>query len=174
MPLRAVGRRHVVIDNGQGLFRMAHLAARQAQAFESLRARHLMDEMAVDIEQAGAVIGLDGRRDRPRSCHRGCGAWPCLFSEMRLFPGYVARSARDVKCRPPGPGTGRACVAGRSGDEVERRQDIAEGEARCEGHSVQLYRAIGVGDENIAIGAGAQPPQATGVQVGGLEGVGIA
>ena len=37
---------------------MAHLAAGHAQALEGLRARHLMDEMAVDIEEAGAVLGL--------------------------------------------------------------------------------------------------------------------
>ena len=31
------------------------LRPRQAQALERLRARHLMDEMPVDVEQAGAV-----------------------------------------------------------------------------------------------------------------------
>ena len=56
--LGAIGGRHIVVDDGQRLFRMAHLAAGHAQAFESLRARHLMDEMAVDIEEAGAVLGL--------------------------------------------------------------------------------------------------------------------
>ena len=55
MPLRAVGGRHVVIDDGERLLRRAHLAAGHAQAFEGLRARHLVDEMAVDVEQAGAV-----------------------------------------------------------------------------------------------------------------------
>ena len=48
--------RHVVVDDGQRLFRMPDLAAGQAQAFEGLRAGHLVDEMAVDVEQAGAVV----------------------------------------------------------------------------------------------------------------------
>ena len=52
---RAVGGRHVVIDHGERFFRRAHLAAGHAQAFERLRARHLVHEMAVDIEQTGAV-----------------------------------------------------------------------------------------------------------------------
>src|SRR6185437_3763756 len=33
-----------------------HLALRHAQALKGLRARHLMDEMAVDIKEAGAVV----------------------------------------------------------------------------------------------------------------------
>ncbi len=53
--LGAVGGGDVVIDHGERLLRGAHLAARHAQAFERLRARHLVDEMAVDIKQAGAV-----------------------------------------------------------------------------------------------------------------------
>ena len=53
--VRAVGRRHVVVDDGERLLGRADLAAGHAQAFEGLRARHLVDEMAVDVEQAGAV-----------------------------------------------------------------------------------------------------------------------
>ena len=56
--LRAIGGRDVVIDHGQRLLRRANLAPRRAQAFEGLRRGHLVDQMAVDIEQAGAVIGL--------------------------------------------------------------------------------------------------------------------
>src|SRR5690606_29043394 len=48
--------RHVVVDNGQRLFRLANLAARQTQAFERLRARDFVHEVAVDVEQAGAVV----------------------------------------------------------------------------------------------------------------------
>ena len=51
----AVGGRHVVVHDGQRLLRRAHAAVRHAQALESLRARHLMHEMPVDIEQARAV-----------------------------------------------------------------------------------------------------------------------
>ena len=50
--------RHVVVRHGDGLFRRAHLAARHAQAFERLRAGHFMHQMAVDIQKAGAVVGL--------------------------------------------------------------------------------------------------------------------
>ncbi len=50
--------RHVVIDNGQRLFRMAHLAASHAQAFESLRARHFVHKMAINIKEAGSVFLL--------------------------------------------------------------------------------------------------------------------
>jgi hypothetical protein len=52
---RAVRGRHVVVDDREGLLRRAHLAARHAQALEGLRARHLMDEVTVDIQKAGAV-----------------------------------------------------------------------------------------------------------------------
>ncbi len=53
--LGAIGGRHVVIDDSQRLFRRAHLAARHAETFERLRARDLVDQMPVDIEQARAV-----------------------------------------------------------------------------------------------------------------------
>jgi hypothetical protein len=45
-----------VVDNGKRLLRMRDLAAGHAQALEGLRARHFMDEVAVDIEQAGTVV----------------------------------------------------------------------------------------------------------------------
>ena len=55
MPPRAVGGRHVVVGHGERLLRRAHLAAGHAQPLEGLRARHLVDEVAVDIEEARAV-----------------------------------------------------------------------------------------------------------------------
>ena len=48
----AVGGLDVVVDDGQRLVRRAHLAPGQPQALESLRARHLVDEVAVDIDEA--------------------------------------------------------------------------------------------------------------------------
>ena len=51
----AVGGRHVVVDDGQRLVRRVHLAAGGAQAFEGLRRGDLMHQMAVDIDEAGAV-----------------------------------------------------------------------------------------------------------------------
>ena len=68
----AVGGRDIVVDDGERLLGMAHLAARHAQALEGLRARHLMDEVAVDIEEAGAVRLPHAPDDRPRSCRRAC------------------------------------------------------------------------------------------------------
>ena len=54
--LEAVGAGgDVVVDHGQRLLRRAHLAAGHAQALEGLRARHLVHEVPVDIEDAGAV-----------------------------------------------------------------------------------------------------------------------
>ena len=51
----AVGGRHIVVDDAERLVGRAHLAAGQAQAFECLRARHLVHEMAVDVDETGAV-----------------------------------------------------------------------------------------------------------------------
>ncbi len=51
-----VGGLDVVVDDGERLLRRAHLAAGHAQALEGLRARHLMDEMAVDVDEARAAL----------------------------------------------------------------------------------------------------------------------
>ena len=48
----AVGGLDVVVDDGQRLVRRAHLAPGQPQALERLRARHLVDEVPVDIDEA--------------------------------------------------------------------------------------------------------------------------
>ena len=45
-----------MVGHGERHIRTAHLAARRAQAFKRLRAGDLMHQMAVDIDQAGAVI----------------------------------------------------------------------------------------------------------------------
>src|SRR5208282_5145342 len=55
----AVGGLDVVVDDGQGLVRRAYLAARHPEAFERLRARHLMDEMAVDVDEAEIALGIE-------------------------------------------------------------------------------------------------------------------
>jgi hypothetical protein len=58
--LAAIGGRHVVVDDRERLFGMADLAAGHAQTLEGLRRGHLMHEMTVDVEQAGAVrIAVD-------------------------------------------------------------------------------------------------------------------
>ena len=53
--MRAVRRRHIVIDHGERLLRRADTPAAQPQALEGLRARHLMHQVAVDINQTGAI-----------------------------------------------------------------------------------------------------------------------
>src|ERR1700691_1002624 len=55
----AVGRLDVVIDDGERLFGRPYLAAAEAEALERLWARHLMHEMSVDVDQAGAARRLD-------------------------------------------------------------------------------------------------------------------
>lgn len=46
----------VVIGHRQRKVGTTHLAARDAKRLKSLRTRHLMHEVAVDIDQAGAII----------------------------------------------------------------------------------------------------------------------
>ena len=52
--------RDVVVRHGYSLFRCAGLAAGHAKSFEGLRAGDLVDEMAIDVEAAGAVLGFMG------------------------------------------------------------------------------------------------------------------
>ena len=49
------GGRDIVIDHGERAGRRMHRAAGDAQAFEGLRTRHLMDQVTVDIEKTGSV-----------------------------------------------------------------------------------------------------------------------
>jgi hypothetical protein len=50
---------------------MTDLAAGHAQAFEGLRARHFVNEVTVDVEQAGAVFLAVDDVVVERSCRRG-------------------------------------------------------------------------------------------------------
>ena len=45
-----------MVDDGERLFRMPDGSVGYPQALERLRARHFMDKMPVDVEQAGAVV----------------------------------------------------------------------------------------------------------------------
>jgi hypothetical protein len=54
----AIRRRHVVVGDGDGGERPAHLAACGAQPVEGLRARHFEDQMTVDVEQHRAIVLL--------------------------------------------------------------------------------------------------------------------
>ncbi|OIQ69992.1 hypothetical protein GALL_484030 [mine drainage metagenome] len=52
--------RHVMVRHSDGLFRRAHLAASQTQAFKRLRAGDFVHKVTVDIQHTGAVFrGLD-------------------------------------------------------------------------------------------------------------------
>ena len=81
--LGAVGGRHVVVDHGERLLRRAHLAPGHAQALESLRARHLMHQVAVDIEQAGAVRRLMHQMRVPDLVVEGAGLGHCRYCRVR-------------------------------------------------------------------------------------------
>jgi hypothetical protein len=52
------GRGQVVIGNRQRQIGAADLAPGHAKRLERLRARHFVNEVAVDIEQAGAIVAV--------------------------------------------------------------------------------------------------------------------
>jgi hypothetical protein len=54
---RPVGRGHVVIHRGHGEIGATNGAPVQAEALERLRARDLVHEMEVDVEQVGLAVG---------------------------------------------------------------------------------------------------------------------
>ncbi len=54
---RAVGRRHVVVHRRDREVGAANGAIVHAQALERLRARHLVHEMQVDVEEVGLAVG---------------------------------------------------------------------------------------------------------------------
>ena len=68
----AIGRWHVVIDHGQCLFRRVDLSPGGAQTLEGLRRSHFVHQMAVDIEQAGAIIGFVHQMVVPDLVVQGC------------------------------------------------------------------------------------------------------
>ena len=56
---RAVGRGDVVVDRGQRAVRPADGAVGEAEPLEGLGGGHLVDEVAVDVEQAREAVVLD-------------------------------------------------------------------------------------------------------------------
>ncbi len=79
-PLGAVERGgHVVVGHGDGLAGRADLPARQAQPLEGLGAGDLMDEMPVDVEQRGAVLGLVDEMGVPDLVVEGLGSHAASF-----------------------------------------------------------------------------------------------
>ena len=91
--------RDVVIDNGQSLLRRTHGAVGHAQTLERLRARHFVDEMAIDVEKTGAVILLADQVVVPdfivegTRCAHGCAS--ILKKEIRKTAGQGAPETRS-------------------------------------------------------------------------------
>ena len=52
----AIGCRDVVVDHGERCFGPAHPAAGGAQTGKGLRTMHLVEQVAIDVEHAGAVV----------------------------------------------------------------------------------------------------------------------
>ena len=102
------------------------LRPRDAQAFEGLRARHLVDEMAVDIEEAGAV----GLARRPLVV-------PDLVVEGSRFHGLGSLLqegfASGVRRRRERSATKQRAVGGEEPGEEARRQARMVADRR-EGH----------------------------------------
>jgi len=58
--MRAIGGGDIVIDDRERFLRRTNAPAAQPQPLEGLRARHLMHQMAVDVDQARAIgFGMD-------------------------------------------------------------------------------------------------------------------
>ena len=126
--LGAVGGRHVVVGHRERCVRPAHLAAGHAQALEGLRAGHLMHEVPVDIDQAGAVVlamtrwlsQILSNRVRGAACHarsRHRASTPWLRRPIAWLPGF-GRAATTLpsssrRCAP-------TCRAGRAGNRAWR------------------------------------------------------
>ena len=79
----------VVVDHGQRLLRRANFSPRGAETFEGLRRGHFMDQMAVDIEQAGAVVGFVNQMIVPDLVVQGC-----RFGHERKLQEFPKRGAR--------------------------------------------------------------------------------
>ena len=79
------------------------LPPRHAQALEGLRARHLVDEVAVDVEEAGAVGLTVDDVVVPDLVVEGAGSGAAAFSSIVPFP--------SAPVRPSGPRSGLAFEA---------------------------------------------------------------
>ena len=74
------GRRQIMIGNSQGEIRATYLAPSHAKAFKSLRARHFMHKVTINVDQAGGVIPpVDDMRI------------PNFFIERAGLAGHLAR-----------------------------------------------------------------------------------
>jgi hypothetical protein len=78
-----------------------HLAAGIPEAFEGLRAGHFMDEMAIDVDKAGAVILTVDQMVFPDLIEQRLRHVPSLvrFDRLKSTAAYI--------CRYPFPANGR-------------------------------------------------------------------
>ena len=142
--LAAVGGRHVVIDHGERLIGRMHLAPGGAQALEGLRRGHLVHQMAVDIDETGAVrlfvhqmVVPDLVVERTRFRHRRISNTQRLFNAAfaqekgaERRPLHAFRYGRNfIPWRPPPsparrrrrlPRCAPSCRAGRAGNRAWR------------------------------------------------------
>ncbi len=93
----------IMVDYRKRQFRPPDFTARQLQPFERLRTGHLMDDVPVDIEQAGAVLLLV---DQMR--------FPNLVEECAGLRHVPSLSNCQTKCSIGRPG-GQSSLAGASG-----------------------------------------------------------
>jgi hypothetical protein len=108
----------VVVDDAERFLGRAHLTAGEAQPLERLRARHLVHQVAVDIEEASAVGLLVDQVVVPDLVVEGAGLghWVSRLSEVAVY--LEARAAQEkcpAKCRC----AGRFCVPGEAPASIQ-------------------------------------------------------
>ena len=108
--MASVGGGHIVVNHGKSAFRMAHLAARLAQALEGLGGSHFMDQVPIDIEQAGAIVGFVNQMVVPDLVVK-C-AWLCHVKSQNSVTGRYLALATHMS--NPVPAKGLAWIAGGS------------------------------------------------------------
>ena len=99
-----VGRRDVVVHRRDGEVGTADAAAGQAEAVERLRARDLVHEMQVDVEQVRLALGAmddvalpDLLGERARACRSGSFLWSggrARLSAATLF--HIMELSSDI------------------------------------------------------------------------------
>src|SRR5690606_41078691 len=106
-PVDTIGRsRHVVIDNRQSAFWMAHFATSQAQPLKSLRAGHFVHKMAINIKEAGSIFLLIHYMVIPDlvikctwRAHRECSFDGCWHRQRNTMRNLVSPSTVANPCR---------------------------------------------------------------------------
>ena len=133
---REVPRRHVVVGRRDRAIGPPHRAAGEPQPLERLRARDLVDEVQVDVEQVAPERVVVPDLLVCGACHGGSLARRCCSTgRLRTSPEPPARSA--PRSRASSASTGARVVAG----DIDR--DAAEAlceRLRDEGHDARAVR----------------------------------